>query len=134
MPSKTEVEQYIKDNAIEAALAAAVSVTVKARPLDALAFLSQELAKAAKPVAPCFYTVYHTFVPDKAAAWWEQAGPPTPLVGRTTIALGFCTVCHALGPPCRPICSHRAAACHAFVPPPNPDPNPNPNPTPPPAR
>ena len=72
MPSKPEVEQYIKDNAIEAALAAAVSATVKARPLDALAYLSQELAKATKPVAPCFFTVYHTFVPDKAAAWWEQ--------------------------------------------------------------
>ena len=72
MPSKPEVEQYIKDNAIEAALAAAVSATVKARPLDALAYLSQELAKATKPVAPCFFTVLHTFVPDKAAAWWEQ--------------------------------------------------------------
>ena len=72
MPSKSEVEQYIKDNAIEAALAAAVSATVKARPLDALAYLSQELAKATKPVAPCFFTVLHTFVPDKAAAWWEQ--------------------------------------------------------------
>ena len=72
MPSKSEVEQYIKDNWIEAALAAAVSATVKARPLDAVAYLSQELAKATKPVDPCFYTVYHEFVPGKAAAWWEQ--------------------------------------------------------------
>ena len=78
MPSKPEVEQYIKDNALEAALAAAVSATVKARPLDAMAYLSQELAKATKPVAPCFYTVYHEFVPGKAAAWWEQIMKLTP--------------------------------------------------------
>ena len=78
MPSKPEVEQYIKDNALEAALAAAVSATVKARPLDAMAYLSQELAKATKPVAPCFYTVYHEFVPGKAAAWWEQIMKQTP--------------------------------------------------------
>jgi hypothetical protein len=78
MPSKAEVEQYIKDNGIEAALAAAVSATVKARPLDALAYLSQELAKASKPAAPCFYTVIHEFVPGKAAAWWEELGKMGP--------------------------------------------------------
>lgn len=72
MPSKAEVETYIKEHGLEAALAAAVSATVAARPLDAVAYLSQELAKSTKPAAPCFYTVVHDFIPGKAEAWWAQ--------------------------------------------------------------
>ena len=71
MPSKAEFETYIKEQGLEAAIAAAAS-RPHMYPQRAVAYLSQELAKSTKPAAPCFYTVVQDFIPGKAEAWWAQ--------------------------------------------------------------